>query len=759
MNHLRPTRLFTLTLTALLVVSLLAPAVLAQDSVSLNTDAGNGLPGDAISPHTITLQRTNFVLDLVPFQTSWGTTFALGPVIKAGKVTTARFSSLAGPSVMSAAPRLIAPYPNPSYVRWTQPGGGIDFTNNNSALSTTIPRSGTATVFAISLLEYSDVQISASLAFWNEIIGAQVAFDPAAPSRLYVTRVVAACNSAGTTNLDRSQFGLGAIDSFGDLWFRADSLTASNTSNLLAGENYFRVRLPLRTNVVNLIDSVGASHTASSTRLLNNGSVTVTTPTVVPRTESSDSLLLGANLAGQLIRETSANVLGTTADHLAGAVDHRGNPSFSTAILFPGTFGTGAILSRTSAAQRTDAISLFGVRSAGNILGTRLLTLPASVQDSCTGTTWPSGESFAQVDFRQYESQVTFRGGNGPVAVGLDAQGRALVAATAYSRQNSISTANPHDAILVARFDPAVSNSPVTWTAAVWTATPTTTGKSIAGDFGADGIPGTSDSGEGDGTIDATPIGRVASMSEVSFGKEGPSISAPMIDAAGNIWCTAAVALNTLINNQPATEYTTALLRGVYDPATFCYRLELVLKVGDTFAGANSARNYRIAYLGLADADSIASEAPWSGSMSNQPWNNVSLAGLEPENPKSLGGLALSSRIVYDRDADGDFEDPTLPNGNFNSADEAYDVVLYVGNIDNSAPCPADLDDDGNFANGGAPDGGVDINDLLYFLVGFEAGATQVDLDNDGDPAVGTPDGGVDVNDLLFFLARFESGC
>jgi len=73
--------------------------------------------------------------------------------------------------------------------------------------------------------------------------------------------------------------------------------------------------------------------------------------------------------------------------------------------------------------------------------------------------------------------------------------------------------------------------------------------------------------------------------------------------------------------------------------------------------------------------------------------------------------------------------------------------------------CLADLDSDGQHANGGTPDGGVDINDLLFFLTGFEAGATDVDLDSDGDPVAGTPDGGVDINDLLFFLARFEQGC
>jgi hypothetical protein len=70
--------------------------------------------------------------------------------------------------------------------------------------------------------------------------------------------------------------------------------------------------------------------------------------------------------------------------------------------------------------------------------------------------------------------------------------------------------------------------------------------------------------------------------------------------------------------------------------------------------------------------------------------------------------------------------------------------------------CPADLDDG---SGNGVKDGGVDINDLLYYLAKFEQGAPQADLDNDGDPAAGVPDGGVDINDLLFFLSRFESGC
>jgi hypothetical protein len=68
--------------------------------------------------------------------------------------------------------------------------------------------------------------------------------------------------------------------------------------------------------------------------------------------------------------------------------------------------------------------------------------------------------------------------------------------------------------------------------------------------------------------------------------------------------------------------------------------------------------------------------------------------------------------------------------------------------------CAADLDDG---SGTGTADGGVDINDLLYFLAQFELGSAAADLDN--GTGTGTPDGGVDINDLLFFLVHFEGGC
>lgn len=68
--------------------------------------------------------------------------------------------------------------------------------------------------------------------------------------------------------------------------------------------------------------------------------------------------------------------------------------------------------------------------------------------------------------------------------------------------------------------------------------------------------------------------------------------------------------------------------------------------------------------------------------------------------------------------------------------------------------CPADLDDG---SGTGHPDGGVDINDLLYFLAVYQGGSPMGDLD-DGT-GLGVPDGGVDINDLLFFLAHYQEGC
>lgn len=68
--------------------------------------------------------------------------------------------------------------------------------------------------------------------------------------------------------------------------------------------------------------------------------------------------------------------------------------------------------------------------------------------------------------------------------------------------------------------------------------------------------------------------------------------------------------------------------------------------------------------------------------------------------------------------------------------------------------CVADVDNgDGN----GVCDGGVTIEDLLYYLASFADGRPRADVD-DGT-GTGTTDGGVTIDDLLYFLVRFSNGC
>ncbi|QQS08828.1 MAG: hypothetical protein IPK69_12730 [Phycisphaerales bacterium] len=71
-----------------------------------------------------------------------------------------------------------------------------------------------------------------------------------------------------------------------------------------------------------------------------------------------------------------------------------------------------------------------------------------------------------------------------------------------------------------------------------------------------------------------------------------------------------------------------------------------------------------------------------------------------------------------------------------------------------AAVCLADVDDG---TGTGTPDGGVTIDDLLYYLNIFNLGDATADVD-DGTGS-GAPDFGVTIDDLLYYLARFNSGC
>ena len=721
------------------VVALLSccGSAIAQDSVSRNGNGGNGLPGDGLSPFGTITQRANYVVDLAPLHTAWGTTFGVGPILKSGRVVTTRFSAVTGPSAISQAIASNGAFPAASYTVWNQAGGGINSSDNNAGLNSTVSPSGNASVFGVAFLDFDETPAGTVVVLSNMLHGAQVAYDPGVPWRLYVTRTVAAVSQQNATLADRSQLGLGAIDAEGNLVFRADGYNAAAGAPVLTGDNFFRVRLPARaTNSVNIIDNSGGSNAGATDWLLQHGAVTVAVPTAIPQTLAGRSVLVGPDFAGQTKVETTVGALTSTTANRPGTIDQRGPLSFSAATMSSGTVGTLGVLSRSSAGggQTANSISLAGVNANGGVVTARTISLPATIADTCDGTQWNLNSG----GFRGYDSQVTFRGGVGPAAIGKDAQGRMLAAGVLYSGSTP-DGANPFNALAVARFDPANANSPVTWTAAAWVDTGAGTGKAIRGDYGADGAPNTHDAGEGDGVIDGAdaPIGRLASLSETSLGLQGPSISSPTFDSAGNVYFIASGFFKRFNGTSVVSEYGLGVFRGVYDATQMCYTLDLVTRVGDVFAGQNSAKSYQIQSLALADGDSVAAASMASSSGLQQAWNNADTSALPSMMPQNLGGLVVAARIVYDVDGDGLYQDPTQPGGNASSVDEAYNAILYIGNttpIPGAGPtCDPDLNQDGN----------ADQGDIDYLINVVAGGDNPTNIDPDFNQ-----DGNVDQGDV-----------
>ena len=184
---------------------------------------------------------------------------------------------------------------------------------------------------------------------------------------------------------------------------------------------------------------------------------------------------------------------------------------------------------------------------------------------------------------------------------------------------------------------------------------------------------------------------------------------------------------------------------GHADAATVIYRLYLLTP---TSASASSC----VPDIGIHP--SSTSICPGSTSMSVVVVNPAEVSGYQWRKDGEEIPLATNATAHA----------PTLALVGVTPADSgAYDCVVSgpcgsttsnAAQLDVATCCPADLD---NGAGSGSPDGGVDINDLLYFLAQYEAGALAADLDNGS--GAGTPDGGVDINDLLFFLAHYEAGC
>lgn len=181
-----------------------------------------------------------------------------------------------------------------------------------------------------------------------------------------------------------------------------------------------------------------------------------------------------------------------------------------------------------------------------------------------------------------------------------------------------------------------------------------------------------------------------------------------------------------------------------------------VLRVNFPFAGDNM-QNGTPDGLALIDtaARTIVDALSYEGGMTA-----VTIVGF-PGTVSLVSGTALPLAVSDSNIVQGSLV--RMPDGR-DTGDDAADWRVAAtpspGLPNSGAPvaphtcCPGDLD---NGSATGTRDFAVDVNDLLYFLVAFEAGHAAANLD-DGS-GMGTPDATVDISDLLYFLVRFEMGC
>ena len=352
-----------------------APAVVAQDSVSKL----NGLPGDAIDAHSAADQINDYIVDLAAIRSSWGTAFGIAPIVKTSQQRNAAplfFNGIANAQAISKTIATNQPFLRASYDLWTAPGFGV---NNNSARNDAgapLSTSGlTGARFGFATAEFMDGD-PAGTALAN-IVGGVAHMTTTRPSRLHVSRIVAASNSP-TDGCNLAAFGMGAIDDAGNVHFRADNFSTlpCGTLNPVTGNNYFRVALPARSATVNVLSSLGASDTAATSHLLAGSTTTHNTPNIIPSSVAGRPILIGTNFNRQYVFEQVAGgvVAGTASAHFAAGIsDHRGALGYTPAnfpTLFTGAVnGTAGILARTAAASSLcGAINVVGLDANGGFL-------------------------------------------------------------------------------------------------------------------------------------------------------------------------------------------------------------------------------------------------------------------------------------------------------------------------------------------------------------------------------------------------------
>ncbi len=462
--------------TLALIASLAVPAAaIAQDSVADLTTSG----GDALSPYATQTHR--YVLDLVTFQSSWGTDFTVGPISKASRDGDVMFNTLAlGACALSPDLALNVNLGSANYAVWDSRGQGI--APENSA-----PSSTNISTYDVQFgLASSDLNADAT-----NVTGHLVGLNTENLTRLYVRRTMAAHSRVTSGTEDTGTVSIGAIDAAGQTHVRADGFNGTGP-NLILGENILRVNLPSRNTQLNSIFWGGSANSAlngaATTFLINNGSVTTNTPAALPTSQGGPASIL-LDFAGDYSLDGAA----PTTAHLDAPIDaHRGNPAYAAIPDFGGVGAVGSPARSAAGAPLVDSINVFALDGAGAVVATDSATLPSPIPGFPTLN--PAGEA----EFTHYLSQTSFRGPSGLVAIGRDVHtGDAIAAATA-------TDPNADDFIAVARFAPG---GPV-WTAAARIGQPVLDG------------PG------------GATLGHIVDASPAAF-------SSPAVDTLGNVYFVA----------------------------------------------------------------------------------------------------------------------------------------------------------------------------------------------------------------------------
>ncbi|MFG0327407.1 MAG: GC-type dockerin domain-anchored protein [Phycisphaerales bacterium JB037] len=721
-------------ITSIVAFAGLAAGAAAQDSVGLT----GGLPGDALNAYT-GVQRADYVVDLADLTTSWGNVYGIAPLAKTAQTDAAAFFNNLGSAWGISQTQIVANnFPAAQYAEWTTAGPGINPAINSSPNIIAAP--------GVDPIQFAAVGADFGGPS-NNIVSAIVAFDPANPGRLYVSRVLAATNKATAAAPSNGAFGAGSIDADGNTYFRADNFGAG-VGNAFTGQNIFRVDALARSGAVNALGNSGPADAGATDWLVVNSGTTHSTPSAIPADVAGRPVYVGATSASTYAFESAPLTVSNSGAHIVGtATDHRGVASYSPNAWVANSVGTFSVIGRNGS-DATQSILFWDVDANGNLLRATELVQPLAVTDPADAYSLPFGiQSLGEFD--HYHSQTAFNGGNGPTAIGFrPADSRGLAAGVTYNAD--LGNTDPFNSIIVADFDPSNPGATANWTLVSWVDDSGLNGKPIK-----DG-PG--------GTV----IGNLVTLDLVTGGQPlGPSVSAPFIDGLGNIWFVHAIVQPKVDQNgQPFDDFDSGLIRAVYDPTTGGYELELVLEIGQVITGLNSGVPYQVQFFGVADSNSVTSGTLYSNGGMQQTFANEPTAGMDQASTKSTGGVLLGAEIVYDADNDGDFEDPTSSGGDPLSGDEAYQVLLFIGHKGETTPaCPADLtgSSDPNDPTYAMPDGDADGDDFFFYLDAFSTGNLAVcDITGSSDPnnpTFGNPDGDCDGDDFFFYLDLFSQGC